>query len=289
MKATTTITTIVLTATLALATGAWAQNGPGGTSGTSPCQQVLADHLALLPVGNLDQDEAAAITFLREEEKLARDVYLVLSLTWDLPVFSQIARSEQRHMDLVAVLMNRYDLPDPVIDDQVGRFSDPDLAALYAQLVAVGEQSLVAAVTVGATVEDLDLADLDALLRESNDLDVDLVAYNLAAGSRNHLRAFVGVLEALGGEYLAQYLAPETVAAILASAPEHGVIYDELGEILAECGQAGAGAGGNGSQGGQVGNAGNAGGGGNPGSGGQGGNGSGDGTGTGDCDGTGRP
>lgn len=274
MKATITLTTLTLA--LAVTGAAVAQSGPAGGSGA--CQQVLLDHLELLPVGDLDAAEAAAVSYLREEEKLARDVYVTLSLSWELPIFSQIARSEQRHMDLVALLIARYGLGDPVVDDTIGVFSDPELATLYDQLVAAGSVSLVDALVVGATIEDLDLADLADRLLASDDLDVDLVGENLAAGSRNHLRAFVAALTIQGGSYAPQFIDPAAYAAIIAGDPERAVVYDEFGEILAECGGGaiGGGAGGAGGVGRSRGQ--RSGGGVGPG----------DGTGTGDCDGSGR-
>ena len=287
MKATTILITLTLTASLTMTGAASAQNGgPGGVRAGSVCSQALRDHLELLPVGDLDDDEAAAVVFLREEEKLARDVYLTLSLSWELPVFSRIARSEQRHMDLVALLLDRYGLADPVGEDVIGEFENPDLGVLFDELVAAGQQSLVDALAVGATIEDLDLADLDALLLASNDLDVDLIAENLAAGSRNHLRAFVGALAGQGVAYAPQYLDERVFAAIIASGSERGVVVDEFGDVLAECGNAGE-AGGAGSGGNQTRSGGRGGSGGQNGHGGQNGTG-GSGDGTGVCDGTGR-
>jgi len=291
MKASTILTTLTLTASLALTGAASAQNGPGagGVRGGSICHQALVQHLASLPVGDLDDDEAAAVVFLREEEKLARDVYLTVSLSWELPVFSRIARSEQRHMDLVALLLDRYSLADAVGGDVIGQFADPDLDVMFDELVAAGQRSLVDALAVGATIEDLDLADLEALLLASNDLDVDLIAENLAAGSRNHLRAFVGALADRGVTYAPQYLDEGAFAAIIASGSERGVVYDEFGEVLAECGNAGQ-VGGVGSGGNQARSGGQGGSGGQNGHGGQSGNGgqAGAGDGTGVCDGSGQ-
>jgi len=291
MKASTMLTTLTLTASLAVTGTASAQNGsgPGGVRAGSICQQTLVQHLASLPVGDLDDDEATAVLFLREEEKLARDVYLTLSLSWDLPVFSRIARSEQRHMDLVGLLLDRYGLADPVGDDVIGQFDNSDLDALFDELVAAGQRSLVDALAVGATIEDLDLADLDAMLLASNDLDVDLIAENLAAGSRNHLRAFVGALADQGVTYAPQYLDEGAFAAIIASDSERGVVYDEFGEVLAECGSVGE-TGGAGSGGNQTRTGGQGGSGGQNGHGGQNGNGgqAGAGDGTGVCDGSGQ-
>lgn len=277
-------TAIVVTLSLCLSGLALAQSGPNGSGGDQGlCAQALTDHLEVLPVGDFDDEEAAAVTFLREEEKLARDVYLMLSLSWDAPVFTKIARAEQKHMDLVAVLLDRHSLADPVVDDAVGEFSDPQLAALYQDLVGIGQQSLADAFFVGATIEDLDLSDLGSIRDLSDEMDVWLIVENLSAGSRNHLRAFAANLANLGLAYEAQYLDQYVVDEIVDSEFERGVVYDEFGDVLAECGNQGA-------QGGSGDATGSGGGGtgGGTGSGGSGGNGSGgSGSGTGDCDGTG--
>ena len=44
---------------------------------------------------------------MREEEKLARDVYVALGDRWGLRVFENIARAEQRHMDAVVAQLDR--------------------------------------------------------------------------------------------------------------------------------------------------------------------------------------
>ncbi|MDP2030099.1 MAG: DUF2202 domain-containing protein [Thiobacillus sp.] len=58
-----------------------------------------------LPGGKTD------LLFMREEEKLARDVYLTLYETWGLAVFSNIASSEQSHMDALLKLLRTYRCP----------------------------------------------------------------------------------------------------------------------------------------------------------------------------------
>jgi hypothetical protein len=200
------------------------------------CGQALIERFELLVPEDLDADEVAEIVYLKEEEKLARDVYTTLSLEYDVPVFANIARAEQRHMRLVDLLIVRYGVDDSAIDDTIGVFSDPGLATLYGDLVTIGQQSLEDALWVGATIEDLDLADLYVLIDTTDNLDVALIAQNLAAGSRNHLRAFTGQLDHLGVTYEAQYLEPSVVEEILASDHERGIVYDEFGDVLAECG-----------------------------------------------------
>ncbi|MEW6335814.1 MAG: DUF2202 domain-containing protein [Acidobacteriota bacterium] len=178
--------------------------------------------LDAIPVGTLTQAEQAGLLFTREEEKLARDVYMALFETWQLPVFAQIAASEQRHMDAVKVLLDRYSIPDPVGANGPGVFTDARLAALYTQLVAKGRVSQAEALQVGATIEDLDIADIVKLIEATQLADLDLVYGNLARGSRNHLRAFVGAITAAGGTYTPQYLGAEDYAAIIAAPMERG-------------------------------------------------------------------
>lgn len=51
----------------------------------------------------LTDDEVYWLTYMREEEKLARDVYLSLYDTWGIPSFSKISASEQTHMAAIKI------------------------------------------------------------------------------------------------------------------------------------------------------------------------------------------
>lgn len=165
--------------------------------------------------------EAADMTFMREEEKLARDVYLKLAETWDLAPFVAISGAEQRHMNAMLRLLSRYQLPDPTVGRLLGEFADPGLQALYDALVAQGEQSPAAALMVGALIEEVDIEDLAAALERTTKPDVHAVYENLGCGSRNHLRAFARTLELLTGRaYVAQVLAAGVVDDVLASPTE---------------------------------------------------------------------
>lgn len=201
------------------------------------CGSALATAYDAIEAVPLSAYEEAEIAFLREEEKLARDVYLNLAERWQLPIFNNIAGAEQRHMDLVSRLFETYGFEDPITDDTVGVFADSVLGQLYEELVARGEQSITEALMVGATIEDLDLADLDHLLAESANQHVALVAQNLTKGSRNHLRAFMAALTAQGGSFAPQYLDQQTFDEIVASDFERGVVYGTDGSVLAECGR----------------------------------------------------
>ena len=165
--------------------------------------------------------EAADLTFMREEEKLARDVYLKLNEQYDLAIFANFSGSEQRHMDSLLNLLVKYRLPDPVAGHAIGVFVDEDLQALYNQLIAAGSTDVASAVRVGGLIEEVDLEDLNTAAANTTKADVDRVYSNLACGSRNHLRSFAATLKTLtGNAYAAQKLPQATVDAILAAPME---------------------------------------------------------------------
>jgi hypothetical protein len=162
---------------------------------------------------------------LREEEKLARDVYLYLYAQWDQWIFSNIAKSEQQHMDAVKGLLDKYDIEDPVDIDIQGHFEDQALQDLYDALIVAGGESMEDALHVGATIEDLDIFDIYEMIEHAITIeDVTSVYENLSQGSRNHFRSFVGQLVLFDEDYLyeAQYLSQEEVDEILASPMETG-------------------------------------------------------------------
>jgi hypothetical protein len=185
--------------------------------------------VANLPMEALSAEEEDGLVLMREEEKLARDVYQVLYEKWNNQIFTNIAQSEQQHMNAVKGLLDKYSLIDPITDSSVGVFTDHELGELYDSLVAQGQQSLVDAFLVGATIEDLDIKDLYDLIAETDNTDIKIVYQNLAKGSRNHLRAFTYQLSLLGESYEAQFLTAEQINTIISSPRERGRV-DENGE-----------------------------------------------------------
>ncbi|MBK9374796.1 MAG: DUF2202 domain-containing protein [Holophagales bacterium] len=199
MKKTAFVALLLLAAPLVAQSGQG--RGPGKGAGVPgagpPASSPIAGYLATLPKEALSAAETDQLLFLREEEKLARDVYRALFAANGDQSFANIASAEQRHMDEVKILLDRYGLADPAATTAPGEFRNARLASLYTDLVARGAVSLVEALKVGATVEDLDLADVDKALDASDNRDIDTVMQNLAKGSRNHLRAFSQRLAAL--------------------------------------------------------------------------------------------
>lgn len=148
----------------------------------------------LLSTAPLTADEAQSLVFMREEEKLARDVYLVLYEKWGVEEFKTIAASETRHMASVERLLDRYGLPDPVATDVPGEFVDNELQAAYDELVRQGLRSLEDAYQAGVTIEELDIADLQGAIDQATHRDIDRVLSSLLRGSEHHLESFNALL-----------------------------------------------------------------------------------------------
>lgn len=171
----------------------------------------------------LSDVEEAKLLFMREEEKLARDVYLTFYEEWELATFSNIASSEQMHMNALLKLLKKYDLADPAAGNDIGEFTDPDLQALYAGLIAAGMAGPREALLVGGTIEEKDMVDIQEAIGLSDHADIDRVYESLLCGSRNHLRGFAQALLAQFGEtYTPQWPEsdPAQIYAILTSPME---------------------------------------------------------------------
>lgn len=150
---------------------------------------------ALVPAAfALTAVDSANLVFLKQEEKMARDVYQVLHAKWGHPTFANIAVSEQRHMDSVTALLQRYGIKDPA-PAAPGVFTIPELQALYDQLVAEGSKSLQDALEVGVLIEETDIDDIQRMLDTTRERPIRRVLTNLQNGSYNHLEAFTRSLE----------------------------------------------------------------------------------------------
>ncbi|MEJ2320934.1 MAG: DUF2202 domain-containing protein [Gammaproteobacteria bacterium] len=184
----------------------------------SPSAEEVSETVSIL-----DYTEEQSLLFMREEEKLARDVYLTFYEQWEKPVFANIADSEQTHTDAVADKIEKYGLLDPVVDDSIGAFINSFLLEKFYELVAKGQFSELEALMVGAFLEELDIIDLQEAIEETDESDIIELYSNLMRGSRNHLRAFVELIEEVTGEeYSAQLLDQEVVDAILSESIETG-------------------------------------------------------------------
>jgi hypothetical protein len=186
---------------------------------TDVLQGVLAEPVYSV----LSENEEAGLIYMREEEKLAHDVYVTLYAKWGLPLFSNIANSEATHTSAIKILLDRYGIADPAAGNGVGEFTNPTLQGLYDQLVAQGSKSLADALKVGAAIEEIDILDLQTRLAQTGNADIQLVYGNLMKGSENHLRAFTSTLQRQTGEtYIPQYLDQNSFNTIAGSSTERG-------------------------------------------------------------------
>lgn len=210
--------------------------------GPAPVEDATQDVISAAEASGLDATEASHLTFMREEEKLARDVYLMLAELYPgQRVFSQIAtRSEQTHTDTMRDKLDQFNLPDPNPDtnnlpDSIGVFTGDEwgwyFEDKFALLTTMGKESELAALYVGALIEELDMHDIAVCPQvmidrgfsspcglEYTDEGALQTAYSaLISGSESHLRAYVEQIEAVigVGNYEAQYLTQAEVDAIL--------------------------------------------------------------------------
>jgi len=184
---------------------------------------VTSAAASTLHASGLTEAEVEGLLYMREEEKLAHDVYVTLYNVWGTPVFQNIANSEQTHTEAVKNLLEIYGLEDPAVSTPVGVFVNADLQALYNDLIAWGSQSLADALKVGAAIEEIDILDLQANLQTLTALDIQQVYENLLFGSQNHLRAFTSVLAQQTGEiYEPQYMDQADYDAIVADSIQSG-------------------------------------------------------------------
>ncbi len=202
------------------------ENGQGnGSNGrTHGARGNGVDELTnLVPAtpGELSADESAGLIYMCEEEKLAHDVYQVLSVQGELPIFQNISQSEQAHTNSIKNLLDHYGLTD-LTSSQSGMFTNPDLQALYNNLTARGSQSLEEALRVGAAIEEIDILDLEKRLAQTDNADIQRVYNNLLSGSKNHLCSFTTTLQnQTSAVYQPQYLSAEAYQTIISPPIEH--------------------------------------------------------------------
>jgi hypothetical protein len=160
------------------------------------------------PADTIFEHEISMLEFMREEEKLARDVYLSMYELYSIPIFKNIAKSESWHMKQVLCLLEYYNIPDPASPD-TGIFNNPDLQALYDALIVQGSATLVEALMVGATIEDVDIFDLGENMAATSNEAILTTFERLSCGSGNHIRSFSALLAKKGVTYVPQYISQE--------------------------------------------------------------------------------
>lgn len=174
------------------------------------------------PKFEINQSDIEALEHMREEEKIAHDVYITLYKKWNNKTFDNISKSEEKHMEILKTLMDKYDITDSITSIEVGVFGTKEFQDLYNTLIIKGSISELEAVKVGATIEDLDIYDLERFMKKTSNQDILNVFNNLNNASTNHLQAFNSQVESLGGSYSAQHITNERLQEILNAQDTHG-------------------------------------------------------------------
>lgn len=167
--------------------------------------------------GTLSADEIAGLYWMREEEQLAHDVYVVLGDRWDVPIFANIAESEVTHIASVVEVLDQLDLDDPAAGNPLGTFTDPAMQEIYDEMVDRGTTSLVAALEVGASIEEMDIVDLRTRSAQTDEREIIDLYRRLERGSSNHLRAFAAQLDNRDIVYEPSRLEADDYAAIVSA------------------------------------------------------------------------
>ncbi len=179
-----------------------------------------------LVTSNLNDAEISGLLFMREEEELARDLYLDIYAAKDnrLNTFKNISdNAETKHAEAIRLLLIEYGIDDPSTGVH-NTYTSTELQDLYDSLLnnAVGSDDL-AALRVGAFVEETDIRDINTHKDNVSAEHTDIISTydNLLCGSRNHLRAFVKQIESISGStYVTQVPALDTEVRAILSSPQ---------------------------------------------------------------------
>jgi len=166
--------------------------------------------------GNSDLDvyEAWQVTWMYDQEKLARDLANKFLSRWGDPEFLTTAAAEQRHMDELLAVMNLYGL-DPLIQtDTDGEFGDERHSDAFSSLMSRGWQSQRDAYIAAAYLEEWDIQEFTASIADSGETRLTEVYSWLLAGAREQLRFLVSRVLGHGSSYEAQILSQSEVDAI---------------------------------------------------------------------------
>jgi hypothetical protein len=179
---------------------------------------------ALMVTAVITDDETNSLVNMREEEKLARDVYYALKEKWGNITFTRISIAENNHMTALNTLLKAYGSSDTVITEK-GVFTNQKVQELYNGLVTSGSVSLIDAFKIGALIEEMDINDIQDLLNTTDNENIKMVFDNLERGSRNHLRAFTRQLKLNGLTYNPVYISLEEYNSIINNPVESGNHY----------------------------------------------------------------
>ena len=160
---------------------------------------------------DLVQEMKDSLTYMKDEERLASDLYLNLYNYYknysDLEIkqLNNIAtNTENDQISIIKSLVKRYDLNSSEPQDvniSRGVYENQVIQDLYDKFYAIGQNSQEEALKVGCMVEVTDINDLDkyiSLAKESNATDIETAFKALRDGSYHNYWTFDQTLKNLG-------------------------------------------------------------------------------------------
>lgn len=177
-------------------------------SGEQTALEEAAGAGSVAAAATLSERDSNGLAFIWEEEKTARDLYTALYEKYSDPIFSDLARSEQSHMDQARAIMDQYGLvaPGNPGKDEQGIFENQTLQKIYDELLARGSASHEDALKAAATFEEISIIDLKKEIYATQAEDAKAMYQGLFAGSQKHLRSYVRDLYDLNIKYDPQYM-----------------------------------------------------------------------------------
>jgi hypothetical protein len=187
---------------------------------------VIEENLksALIETPDLAEGELDILLEMKQEEKLAHDVYAALYEKWGSKIFSNISFAEERHVNAIIHLLEYYG-SDDILVGEPGIFTVEKFQTLYNDLVTAGSVSVEEALKVGLLIEEMDIQDLTEALEVVTNDNIILVFENLLKASNNHLRAFNRELTKLGVVYVPVNISQEEFDQIINTPMETGKKY----------------------------------------------------------------
>ncbi len=177
--------------------------------------------LTAIPVANVNNIggpttvEQQNLVFMREEEKLAWDLYREMHQIWGLSVFKSVSGEEKEHMKKMLGLLQMYNIPDPVQGDVPGRYVNVYISDIYQSLSQQGRRSVQDALKVCALQEEINILDLIRVSQSATQPKVLEVYAELQRNSISHLRSFAHSLEILGIRYQGVKIPQNTIDSIV--------------------------------------------------------------------------
>ena len=175
---------------------------------------------------DLNADEIEFIYAVREDEKVARDLYKAFFDNYKLKTFENISKAEANHMKAAEKLLDYYEVEYPAASDY-GKFADTARQALYERYLQKGNTAMEA-FKVMVYLEEENIVSYNEVLKDITNPNIKLVIENLSKASENHLRAAVRQITALGGTYQASLMTEEQYKSIIAKGFEQGKRYRYL-------------------------------------------------------------